>query len=222
MKKYNVINTLLIAGFVFLGRVSLATTTAQTLSAAPENVVQPSQSGFYAGLEYANLTDVRMDWTIGYSNEYGNFSKKETQKGGTSLGVLGLSIGYQIKNPNENPIRISSDLRVMESINISETGGSKITFIVPELNLGYLWTDKFETYGGVSLPFMRGENGVDNYETRGGLNLGLAAHVTQKMTLKAAYNAYAFHYDLKDSNANLTGKLDFIVSGLALSAQMNF
>lgn len=222
MKKNNLLNTSLILGLVFMGRFSLATPQAQTLSATPENVAQQTQSGFYAGLEYANLTDVRMDWSIEFSNEYGNFAKKETQKGGTSLGILGLSIGYQIKNPNKNPIRISSDLRVMQSINKSETGGSKITFIVPGINLGYLWTDKFETYGGVSLPFMRGENGIDDYETRGGLNLGLAAHVNQKMTLKAAYNTYAFHYDLKGSNSNSAGKLDFAISGLALSAQVNF
>ena len=209
----------LVSIFVFIA--FSATTKAQTsASKTNEKDRSPGQNAFYAGFEYANLTDVRMESTFEYFDGVQNVTKKETQKGGTQMGIAGLSFGYQIKNPNGNPININTGLRVMQTFNKSEYGDNKITFYIPEFNVGYLVTENFETYGGFSIPILRGSAEVNKYESRGGLNLGIAAHATEQFTIKAAYNVYAFHYKFEDSTFN--GKLDFAISGLAITTQMNF
>ncbi len=192
---------------------------AQTSATNTENK-SSRLSGFYAGLDYVNLTDVRMESTIEYFDGQNNVVDKETSTGGTHMGLAGLSLGYKFNNANGSPISISTGLRVMQSFNKSEYGEDKVTFYIPDVNAGYLFTEKFEAYAGASIPVIRGTSLVNDYESRGGINLGFAVHPTKQFTLKAAYNAYAFHYEMKDPS--FKGKLDMVISGLALTTQVNF
>ena len=173
--------------------------------------------GVYVGLEYANLTDLRIDSQFTYSN---GLVVKDTNKSGTHLGIAGVSAGFRLVNINDQPITLSGGLRVLQSFNGSEDGGEKTTFYIPEATLGYLLTEQFEAFAGLSIPVIKGSESVNKYGSRGGLSAGFSVNVIPKFSLKAAYNAYFFKIDQQLGTAKM--EADAAIAGLAVSAQLMF
>ena len=193
--------------------------TKSTEVDAQEVTAESQMKGFFVGMEYMNITDVNMQYTI-RSTDY-LYYKYDNSKGGTQLGVAGISLGYKFEiDKGLLPARFTMGGRLLQSFNKSEYGTDKITFIVPEINAGVLLGNYVEVFGGVSIPVIRGNDQINKYESRGGLNAGLVITPTENIGIKLSSSVFSFHIEDKDDKSSYTA--DVLLSGFAAGVQYTF
>ena len=140
-----------------------------------------AQSGLYVGLDYMNLTDLQ--GKSKYQDQYGS-DEMET-KGGVSLGLLGVRLGY-----NQTPDKgfgFEVGGRYLQGFNKSETGDDAVRILIPEANLKYAFHPAFLVYGGINGAFWDGNESLRKYKTKLGAQAGIGFRFAKSVALNAGY-----------------------------------
>lgn len=213
MKKLIVLLSLVFSAQIAVSQLNQTEVVEQTTT------VDSPIKGIFVGMEYMNITDVSMRYTV-RSSDY-LYYNSDTSKGGTQLGVTGISLGYKFEiDKGLLPARFTMGGRLLQSFNKNEYGTDKITFIVPEVNAGVLLGKYVELFGGVSIPVIRGSEQINKYESRGGLNAGLVISPNENIGIKLSSSVFMFHIEDKIDSSAFTA--DVLLSGFAAGLQYTF
>jgi len=170
--------------------------TENDLSTSIDNIdkfqIGHAQKGVTVGVEYMNITDVRLE----LNSQKFNLN--------THLGVTGIRVGY-----NQTPdtgFGFNAIASYLESFNKSEAGDEKTAFFVPSGNLTYGFQKYLTGYAGFNVAVMTSPSSAkDMFKPAMGLQAGLGARFTKNLTLSAGYTILSQRVDFKTyvySNGN--------------------
>jgi len=174
------------------------------------------QKGFYIGSEYMNLTDMRV--TVRGTSEYGNFNDR--YEGGTHLGVAGIRLGYA-QTP-EKGFGFEAGARLLESLNRSEYGDTKLQMIVPEGNLTGAVNRYFLGYIGLNVAVWTGSTEASKYKPGVGGQIGLGARFSKHFALNAGSTLMNQTLSSTSEFGNSKFDAEILVSGFTANLTYTF